>query len=192
MDQIASQTRIRIVLQERPGLLCSSHPNQRHRCVTLPLVELVQCFGVHVGVFSPCYGRRLSAQFLLKKRSGLLRSSLDTWIKCGELLLSGVHEHFRQLIWLITQIYGKRTRRQGSLGFPSLLVMEDGDQWITYLLRHWVEGIDPLGDHIGVLGNEPIRHVDTDLLPERILRIVERQGACCLECFTLVFLCRLL
>src|SRR5262245_50647683 len=70
--------------------------------------------------------------------------------------------------------------------------MEDGDQRITYLLRYWAEGIDPSSDHIGILRNQPIRHVDTEFLPERILRIVERQCACRLECFTLVLLCRLL
>ena len=45
----------------------------------------------------PSHGWRLSAQFLLEKRSGPLRSSFDTGIKCGELLLSGSDEQSRQV-----------------------------------------------------------------------------------------------
>ena len=54
-------------------------------------------------------------------------------------------------------------------------------QRITQLLGYGAKSINPLGDHIGILGNKPIRDVGTDLLPEWILGIVQREGACRLE-----------
>ena len=118
--------------------------SKRRRCVGLPLVELVPEPGSpRPSCSSHVTSGGFLAQFLLQVKSGLHRFDFHTWIECGELVLSGIHEQSCQIRGLITRIFGESTRRQGSLGFLAVLVTEYGDQRITQPVCHGPKRIDP-------------------------------------------------